>query len=194
MAPQPQDSELIVRIRQGDLLALGSLYSQYKTQMFRTALAITHDHSAAEDILQEGFLRLYTNVHRLDKDRPVAPWLYRVIVNLSYNWVTRRGRWLSPLENAIEHLRAGPKSLPEKVVEETELQQIVREALNSLGFGHRVVLILFYLGGFSLKEVAYILDLPEGTVKSRLHYGRERLRTRLERDSRVPRGVAYEVS
>jgi RNA polymerase sigma-70 factor (ECF subfamily) len=194
MSPQLQDGELIARIRQGDLLALGSLYSRYKTQMFRTALAITHDHSAAEDILQEGFLRLYTNVDRLDEDRPLAPWLYRVIVNLSYNWVTRQGRWLAPLEHAIEHLRASPKSLPEKVMEQTELQQMVREALDSLGFGHRVVLILFYLGGFSLKEVAYILDLPEGTVKSRLHYGRERLRSHLERDSRLARGMAYELS
>lgn len=189
-----KDGELISLVRQGDLVALGILYDKHKTQLFRTALAITHDHCAADDILQECFLRFYANIDRLDEKRPLAPWLYRVVVNLSYNWVTRRGRWLAPLENVIERLRADPQSSPEKVVEQNELQQIVREALDSLSFEHRVVLVLFYLGGFRLKEVAYILDLPEGTVKSRLYYGRKRLRASLERDSRVPGGVAYEFS
>lgn len=189
-----KDGELISLVRQGDLVALGVLYDKHKTQLFRTALAITHDPCAADDILQECFLRFYANIDRLDEKRPLAPWLYRVVVNLSYNWVTRRGRWLAPLENVIERLRADPQSSPEKVVEQNELQQIVREALDSLSFEHRVVLVLFYLGGFRLKEVAYILDLPEGTVKSRLYYGRKRLRASLERDSRVPGGVAYEFS
>jgi len=194
MALHDEDSQLISRVRHGDLLALGILYERYKTQVYRVALAITRDPIAAEDILQEGFLRLYGSVNRFDETRPLAPWLYRVTVNLSYNWVTRRGRWLAPMEGAIERLRAGPKSSPETVVEQNELQQIVREALNALGFEHRVVLVLFYLGGFSLKEIAHILDLPEGTVKSRLHYGRKRLRSRLERDHRVLGGVAYEFS
>jgi len=174
--------------------ALGVLYEKYKTQMFRTALAITRDPGAAEDILQEGFLRLYANATRLDEKRSLAPWLYRVIVNLSYNWVTRRGRWMVPLEHAIERLRSGPKSSPEKVMEQSEVQQVVQEALDSLSFKHRVVLMLFYLNEFSLKEVAYILDLPEGTVKSRLYYGRKRLRACLRKDSRVLGGMAYELS
>jgi len=194
MALHDEDSRLISRIRQGDLLALGVLYERHKTQMYRVALAITRDPNAAEDILQEGFLRLYGSVDRFDETRPLAPWLYRVTVNLSYNWVTRRGRWLVPMEGAMERLRAGPKSSPETVVEQNELQRIVREALNALGFEHRVVLVLFYLGEFSLKEIAHILNLPEGTVKSRLHYGRKRLRSRLERDRRVLGGVAYEFS
>ena len=108
--------------------------------------------------------------------------------------MTRRNRWLSPLEDAVERLQAGPKSSPERSVERHELQRIVREALDSLKLKHRVVLVLFYLGGFSVKEVAYVLDLPTGTVKSRLYYGRERLRSRLEGDSRVRGGMVYEFS
>lgn len=192
MGSLDKDCELIVRVRQGDLLALGALYDRHKTQVMRTALAVTRDPSAAEDILQECFLRFYAAIDRIDETRPLLPWLYRVTVNLSYNWVTRRNRWLAPLEDAVERLKAGPKSLPEKAVEQNELQNIVREALDSLNFEHRVVLVLYYLGGFNLKEVAYILNLPEGTVKSRLHYGRERLRARLESESRVAGGVAYE--
>jgi RNA polymerase sigma-70 factor (ECF subfamily) len=194
MVPQKKDSQLITQMRQGDLLALGVLYNRHKTQVYRVALAITRDPDAAEDILQECFLRFYSAVDRFDETRLLLPWLYRVTVNLSYNWVTRRNRWLAPMEGAVERLRAGPKSSPERVVEQNELQRIVREALDSLKFEHRVVLVLFYLGGFSIKEVAFILDVPVGTVKSRLHYGRERLRSRLERDSRMPGGVAYEFS
>lgn len=194
MALHDGDSQLISQVRQGNLLALGVLYDRHKMQVYRVALAITRDPSVAEDILQESFLRLYTAIDRFDETRPLEPWLYRVTVNLSYNWVTRRGRWLVPLEGAVERLRAGPGLSPERVMEQNELQRIVREALNTLKFEHRVVLVLFYLGGFSVKEVAYILDLPEGTVKSRLHYGRERLRSQLERDRRVPGGVAYEFS
>jgi RNA polymerase sigma-70 factor (ECF subfamily) len=194
MSLRDEDSQLISRVRQGDLLALGTLYERHKTRVYRVALAITHDPSTAEDILQESFLRFYGSVDRFDETRPLAPWLYRVTVNLSYNWVTRRGRWLTPMEGVIERLRAGPKSSPETIVEQNELQRIVREALSALRLEHRVVLVLFYLGGFSLKEIADILDLPEGTVKSRLHYGRKRLRSRLERDGRALGGVAYEFS
>ena len=194
MTSQDQDGQLISRVRQGDLLALGTLYTRHKMQVFRIALAVTRDPTAAEDILQECFLRLYASVDRFDETRPLLPWLYRVTVNLSYNWVTRRNRWLSPLEDAVERLQAGPKSSPERSVERHELQRIVREALDSLKLKHRVVLVLFYLGGFSVKEVAYVLDLPTGTVKSRLYYGRERLRSRLEGDSRVRGGMVYEFS
>lgn len=194
MALHDEDSQLVSRIRQGDLVALGVLYERHKKQVYRVALAITRDPSTAEDILQDSFLRLHRSVDRFDETRPLSPWLYRVTVNLSYNWVTRQSRWLAPVGDAIERLRAGPKSSPETVVEQRELQRIVREALRALKFEHRVVLVLFYLAGLRLKEVAYVLDLPEGTVKSRLHYGRKRLRSRLERDRRVFGGVVYEFS
>jgi len=79
-------------------------------------------------------------------------------------------------------------------VEEDELQRAVQEAIYSLNFEQRVVLILFYLSNFSIREIAYILDVPEGTVKSRLHYGRANLRQKLLGDRRLSIGVAYEWS
>jgi len=194
MVSQENDSQLISQLRQGNLLALGVLYDRHKTQVYRIALAITRDPDAAEDILQECFLRFYSAIERFDETRLLLPWLYRVTVNLSYNWVTRRKRWLAPMEGAVERLRAGPRFSPEKAVEQNELQRIVHDALNSLKFEHRAVLVLFYLGGFSIKEIAYILEVPAGTVKSRLHYGRERLRNQLERDSRMLGGMVYEFS
>ena len=78
----PDDDQLISQIRGGDLKALETLYDKYKEQIYRTALAITRDQQAAEDILQDCFLRLHDNVNRLDGSVPIAPWLHRVTVNL----------------------------------------------------------------------------------------------------------------
>jgi len=89
MTTQYTDGQLVVRIRSGDLEALGKLYERYKTQVYRTALAITRDKEAAEDILQDAFLRVYTYAGRIDETVSLGPWLYRVTVNLAYSWVSR---------------------------------------------------------------------------------------------------------
>jgi len=189
-----EDGRLISQIRQGDILALEVLYEKYRNQVYRTALAITRDREAAEDILQDCFLKVYTYIDRLDGSLPLSPWLYRVTVNLSYNWANRRRRWLPPLEEVIDCLVAGPRTLPESVLERGELQCVIQKAIASLSFEHRVVIVLFYLDGFSLNEIAYILDCPMGTVKSRLHYARRSLRRKLGRDRRLSPEVAYEFS
>jgi RNA polymerase sigma-70 factor (ECF subfamily) len=187
-----EDSELIPRVQRGDLAAFEALYDRYKGQVYRAALAITRDQGAAEDILQECFLRVYAYIDRIDVARPLSPWIHRVAVNLSYNWVTKRRRWFPSLGEVIEQFVGDHHDSPEHVVEREELQRIVQEAIHSLSFAQRVVVILFYLNGFSLEEVAYILDCPVGTVKSRLYYGRQNLRRKLGADKRLPAGVAYE--
>jgi len=189
-----EDRQLIARTRRGDYAAFETLYDKYKGQVYRTALAIVREQGAAEDILQDCFIKVYTNIDRIDSSRPLIPWLYRVTVNLSYNWVTRRKRWLIPLETVIDRLTTAPRTSPEQVLEENELRHVVQEAIYSLTFEQRVVLILFYLNNFSIREIAYILDVPEGTVKSRLYYGRENLRQKLLSDQRLSLGVAYEWS
>ena len=187
-----EDSELIPRVRRGDLAAFEALYDKYKGQVYRTALAITRDQSAAEDILQECFLKVYVHVDKIDVSRPLSPWIHRIAVNLSYNWVTKRKRWLPSLGEVIDQFVSDDHDSPEHVLEREEVQRIVQEAIHSLSFAQRVVIVLFYLNGFSLEEIAYILDCPVGTVKSRLYYGRQNLRRKLGVDERLPAGVAYE--
>jgi RNA polymerase sigma-70 factor (ECF subfamily) len=186
------DSELIPRVREGDLAAFEALYDKYKGPVYRTALAITRDRSAAEDILQECFVRFYVHIDKVDVARPLSPWIHRIAVNLSYNWITKRRRWFPVLGEVIEQFVGDGSSSPERILEREELQRIVQEAIHSLSFAQRVVVILFYLNGFSLEEIAYVLDCPVGTVKSRLHYARQNLRRKLEADKRLPAGVAYE--
>ena len=99
-----EDRELIEGLQQGSLESLGILYDRYQRLVFRTALAITGDPEAAADLQQEVFLRLFRFAERIDLNRPLEPWLYRMTANLSYTWVKRSQRWIRPLEDLAEWL------------------------------------------------------------------------------------------
>ena len=180
MTSAPTDRELIHRLCDGDLAALGTLYDRYRLPVFRTALAITHDRPAAEDILQECFLKLNSYAPRIDVSLPLEPWLYRVTVNLSYTWISRRSRWLVSLESVIDKLVSPVRAGAEYHAEMSEFQAVLQRAIDSLPAGQRMTVILYYLNDLSLKEISYVLDCPVGTVKSRLHYGREHLKKCLD--------------
>jgi RNA polymerase sigma-70 factor (ECF subfamily) len=195
MTLQHTDGQLIVCIRDGDLDALGELYERYKTQVYRTALAVTHNKEAAEDILQDAFLRVYTYADRIDETVLLGPWLYRVTVNLAYSWTGRVKRWLQFLQGVIDRWTTPVQRNPEATAEERDRRQILQQAIDGLSARHRVVIVLYYLEGLSLKEIAYVTGVPEGTVKSRLHYARENLkRAILEQDARLMPEVAYDFT
>jgi len=194
MVTDHPDGLLVRRLRAGDIDALGELYEKYKARVYRTALAITQDRGAAEDILQESFLRLLTHAHRLRTDVPLQPWLYRVTVNLSYTWAQRQRRQeVETGEGVLEQLVASLHLLPEQWVERKETREAIQRAILRLPLSHRIVVVLFYLEGLELREIAGILGVPEGTVKSRLHYARESLR-KLLGERRSASRVVYEFT
>ena len=180
MTSAPTDRELIQRLCEGDLAALGTLYDRYRLLSFHTALAITRDRQAAEDILQECFLKLNSYAPRIDISLPLEPWLYRVTVNLAYTWISRRARWITSLESVVDRLVAPARASAEYYAELSELQMVLQRAIDSLPPTQRMTVILYYLNDLSLKEISYILDCPVGTIKSRLHYGREQLKRQLQ--------------
>jgi len=193
-----EDNELIEGIRAGDIVAFETLYHKYEGPVYRTALAITKDPQMAEEILQDCFLRVYRYIDRVNGDYPLSPWLHRITVNLCYNRLERKRHFAVPLEDVVGFLRLDVRHLPESTLERKELRTMVREHIAQLGPKYKAVLVLYYLQGFSQKEVAAILDCPVGTVKSRLHYACEKLRDSLEQDARlrekpVPGEVAYET-
>jgi RNA polymerase sigma-70 factor (ECF subfamily) len=173
------DQEIVVRIQKGSLEALGVIYDRHRQMVYRTAMGICNDPEAAADLLQDVFLRLFRFADRIDPGRPLEPWLYRMTANLSYTWVKRHQRWIRPLEDIAEWLAGSKKQSPQYAAESVEEAQRVQQAIASLPIGQRVVVVLYYLNNLSLIEIAEILSIPEGTVKSRLHYGREALRKQL---------------
>lgn len=187
------DPGLILRLQAGNLEALGLLYDRHRHLVFRTALAITGDTDAAADLLQDVFLRLYRFIKRFDPQRPMEPWLYRMTTNLAYTWV-KRHRWLRPLEDVVEWLAGDRKSSPHQIVELDDEYQFVQQAISMLPISQRIVVVLYYINDLSLQEIAEILEVPEGTVKSRLHYGRQALKSRLDVQGAALPDMQYEFT
>lgn len=190
-----EDGEWLASVRCGNHAAFEQLYDKYNKPLFRAIVAITRDQAATEEILQEAFVRLYQNAAKIDPERPVLPWLYRVAINLSYNWVSRdRMRFVS-LEDLIERCRVffhHPIEV-EAEVEKHLRDDVVHQAIERLAGEHRAVIVLFYLEDFSLAEIAEILGVPLGTTKSRLHYARKELERALKAEAQFKGEVSYEL-
>ena len=141
-------------------------------------MSITKDPSAAEEIVVDTFARAYRAIERLEPDDSLRPWLYRVAVNLSYNRQPRKGVFFSSLEDGAADLPADGES-PSDAAERVERGRVVLECVDALGPKHKIVVVLHYLNGLNLAEIAEIVEVPVGTVKSRLHYALLKLRVQL---------------
>jgi len=191
---QQLDRELILQLQAGDLEALGVLYDRHRHLVFRTALAITGDSEMASDLLQEVFLRLFRFAERIDPERPIQPWLYRMTTNLSYTWVKRRTRWLRFIQDMADRVILDKKPSPHLMAERDEGWRWIQQAITSLPIQQRVVVVLYYINDLSLQEIGEILDIPVGTVKSRLYYARTALKKQLGIHREALLKVYYETT
>ena len=175
------NGELISQLQDGKLSALGELYNRHRRMVYQTAIAITGEREAANDLLQDVFLQLHRFVNYVDPSRPLEPWLYRMTANLAYSWVKRNHRGRRVLKEITGwFLGNSSEETPHDPVEERDEWEQVQRALLSLPIQQRVVVVMYYLNDLSLQEIAQTLDVPLGTVKSRLHYGRLTLQHSLE--------------
>ena len=173
------DRELVYAARDGDMQAFDALFYRYKDGIFRLGLAITKDPSHAEEIVVDTFTRAHRALARLEPEGSLRPWLYRVAINLSYNRRPRKGIVLSTIEDVTEQVMESPTRSPSSLAELAETRRMVLAAVETLGPKHKIVVVLHYLNGLNLAEIAQVVDCPVGTVKSRLHYALRRLRTHL---------------
>ena len=191
-----EDTGLVRRIQTGDMGAFEALFFKYQGPIYRTALAVTRDPGAAEEVLQDCFYKTYLNIMNITGEGSLAPWLHRVAVNLSCNAIKKRRLRLENIEDVAEgYVTTDPRQSPEAIFERAEMQARMREAINSLPLKHRLVVTLHYLQDFSLPEIAFILQLPVGTIKSRLHHARKSLRDRLgTQEEVVPLEFSYDAA
>lgn len=188
------DRELILQLQAGDLTALGELFDRHQRLVFRTAVGITGDEQVAADLMQDVFLRMHRFAHRIDPDRPLEPWLYRTTANLTYTWMKRHRRWFRPLEDVAEWLAGSKKQSPAYIAEADEEWRGLKKAIATLSLQQRVVVVLYYINDLSLQEISEILDVPVGTIKSRLYYGRQALKKCLETDGDQLGEINYEFT
>jgi RNA polymerase sigma-70 factor (ECF subfamily) len=179
---------LIEDLREGDMTALAILVEKYKRLVYRVAIQITRNHEDADDVMQDTFLKVYESIHSFRKDAAFETWLYRIVVNHAMNLVKRRERrYESPL-SATNDMEIHPDlrrtadlaNNPHLDAERKELQRWVTEAVNRLPVKQRTVVILHEFEGLTHPEIASILNCSEGTVRSRLHYARHKLRDLLK--------------
>ncbi len=146
------------------------------TLAFRVALGVLRNREDAEDVAQEAFLRAYKNFHRLRKPQRFRAWLARIAWRLAIDRWRAAGR-RERRELAAEVPSASPTV--ESLAASRELQKHLRRAMDELPEKSRFVLILAAIEGHNIREVALVLGLPEGTVKSRLHLARKQLAEKL---------------
>ena len=177
------DEEVLVRqMKEGDKASFDLLYDKYKNGALRTAYLITGNLPDSEDVVQDTFVKVYLHCKELKNDSGFKAWMMQILVRTAYKAGKRKGREL-PDEEVIDKAdtRTERSSLEQVLVKEES--RMLSEAIHRLPMKQRTVVILFYYQEYSVSEIAHMLDSREGTVKSRLHVARERLRGMLEKDS-----------
>jgi RNA polymerase sigma-70 factor (ECF subfamily) len=162
------DAALVRAALAGSERAVEELFSRHWEDAYRTAYLITHDRAAAEDIAQEAFLAALRALPRFDRRRPLRPWLHRIVVNRAIDWSRARKLRHEVDAGALPEPAApadpGPSGLGE-----------LGAALAKLTPEHRAVVVMRYLLEFTPGEIAELLELPRGTVNSRLRRGLDAL-------------------
>ncbi|MDY0410247.1 RNA polymerase sigma factor SigW [Virgibacillus soli] len=178
--------EKIRQVKKGDQAAYEDVVALFQNRIFQHCFRMLGNAHEAEDIAQEAFIRAYVNIHSFDDRRKFSTWLYRIATNLTIDHLRKRKPdYFLDAEvkgtdglDMYSQLAAGDR-LPEEEVQDMELQEYILQQISSLPPKYRSVIMLRYLEEFSLKEISDIMDIPLGTVKTRLHRGREALRKKL---------------
>ena len=180
------DRELVRRIRAGDAEALREIVERYEDRIFALVFGIVRDAHEVEDVAQEVFLKVYTRIQAFDERSQFYTWLYRVAVNAAKDHVKKRVRRPAVALDEADALPGGGEG-PESGAARSETSRLVREAVDALPVRYREVIALRELEGLSYDEIASVLGISIGTVESRLHRARARLKQRLEKHVRRTR-------
>jgi RNA polymerase sigma-70 factor, ECF subfamily len=170
--PPPRlERKLIREAQRGSKDALADLYAAHWGRAHRAAYLVVHDAAAAEDIAQDAFLAAVDALDRFDRRRPFAPWLHRIVVNRAIDWARRE---------ALRRKVDDPESQAEPETPRNAVGGELMETLAQLPPEQRAVVVLRYLLEYTPGEIARMLELPRGTVNSRLRRGLDRLRDLVE--------------
>jgi RNA polymerase sigma-70 factor (ECF subfamily) len=175
------DKDLVKQVLSGKRKAFETLVERYQKTVFNVAYRSTKDFDDSQDITQTVFIKAFENLPNFNPTYRFFSWLYRIAVNESINYINQR-KQLKSLDENIGDENAGP----DQKYHEEELTNEVQSALMEIDMNYRIVIILKHFQYCSYKEIGYILDIPEKTVKSRLYSARQMLRDVLQK-----KGVTY---
>jgi RNA polymerase sigma-70 factor (ECF subfamily) len=170
--------ECLEKARCGDEKSFARLVNQYEGQVYATALGMLGETNTAKDVTQEVFIRFYKAIKTFRGDARISTYLSRIAINLSINELNKRKRrrWLS-LQRDLPHLELSDHSA---AAEQQELRDSLKKALQTLTPEFRAVVVLRLVDGYSVQETAEILNVPQGTVASRLARAQKKLQQTLK--------------
>jgi len=172
------DAELVARARQGDTDAFEQLVRKHQRYAFNLAYRVLGDHTEAEDVIQEAFVRAWQGLSGFRGQARFTTWLYRIVHNLCLNRLPGLQRELLQIE-PLEEALVNPAPAPPALFEAREREAFLHAELERLPQKYRLVLTLYYLQDLSYDEIASALNVPMGTVKTHLHRARRLLVERL---------------
>lgn len=175
--PRPHERTLIAACQDGDRAALREVFETYRDRVYSIALRYSGEESAAMDIAQDTFVKLYAAIAKFRGDAALETWIYRLVVNCCFDY-RRRTRRLLPLPAAVlDTLRASADALADLLREEVSIS--LHEAIERLSPPLRMVVVLRYTEGLSYEQIALALDCTTGTVASRLNRAHKALGQKL---------------
>ncbi len=184
-----QNELLVLQCQSGDEEALHTLVTVWQPLLDRLAMRFTNDREAAKDIVQNAWIAIVRGLRRLDDPARFRPWAYRIVTNKCADWMRHRIKQRA-FENEFIHRTGGQAASGTRVTDNNESSFAsdsqddvirLRAALKKLPEQQRVMLSLYYLDGMRVSQIADVLNVPAGTVKSRLFHARCQLKKILER-------------
>jgi RNA polymerase sigma-70 factor (ECF subfamily) len=174
------DEQLLAAYRHGDRASFATLVTRYERELYHFLVRFLGDRAAAEDVFQETFLQVHQSSDQFDPQRRFRPWLFTIAANKARDLIRSQARRpANPLQASINpgddesgeyiDLMQAVESLPETPLEKRELQELVHKMVMGMPDHLREILLLSYFHQFPYKQISDILDIPLGTVKSRLH-------------------------
>lgn len=173
-----QEKELIVKVQSGDMNAFEGLFELYKHKALGTVYLMTRNKDVSEDIVQEVFVLCYTSIKGLKNPEYFKTWFYRILTRTTWRYMDKEKR-LIPVEHIFEKPEDNYENTPLEKLEEKEVASLLYQEILKLKPKLQATIILYYYNEFSIKEIAEVMKCLEGTVKSRLYTGRQRLKKNL---------------
>jgi RNA polymerase sigma-70 factor (ECF subfamily) len=188
----PIDAQaLLLAAKRGDRAAFGRLVSMHQKRAYAAAYAIVGNSQDALELAQEGFARAFKAMARFDTTQPFYPWLYRIVKNACLNHLKKKRRHGEVSLDSLVESGFSPVAevaTPWQVAARCEARSEIWRAIEQLPAMHREILVLRHFEDLSYKEIAECLEIAPGTVMSRLHAARKKLREVLEASSNIRPG------
>jgi RNA polymerase sigma-70 factor (ECF subfamily) len=179
---QPElERELVRKCKSGDAKFYEPLVRAYEPAGLRLAVAMMGNVEDAQDALQEAFIKTYDTLHRFDLRRPFGPWFFQILRNQCRDMLRSRNAKfkIEALDEKVDQRPGDAERGPERARQRNAARELLWKGLEEIGTEHREILVLKELEGFRYGEIAQILEIPEGTVASRLFHARHALREAL---------------